>query len=546
MYEKLYHSLPKYKSIFFLLLTYSLMILRSGYEFGRSDQNEMMPYVLMLGNTNLFSADLFLSTIIKIVPNERWIFVHLLALGAKHLELWAFCLHFICAISLLSGMEKIARLYLKNFYLVWLSIIITLIVLYDKNLGGNELYYHYLLPGGMSKAVGIWGLYAFLKEKYFKSLIFFFFATLFHPLSGFQPGLVVIAVLWISTLREYTRFRQGNTPINFSKNILYTLFYFLTAGLWLILLKFALDHSATGGNPQDLFNIIFRFRTPHHHTPFSYPLWAYTLLSLLIWAAFSYSVKYKYDNLAFFLAITFVGGIIYIIGVELLESPLIGSFQWFKMTVWVKFLGIVCSLAAVETFLLQMGGIYATLFKSPVPFFIDLVGTSILIFFSWVVILFVPEILPWKVHYDLLGKQYKSDLVIDICLKAKQLTDEKAVFVHPLQMTELQYYGERSCYVDWKAFPRHPFWVKKWGERIEEVYGLSYEYPPQNKIAYADTFYKNLNMKRLSELSQKGVTHFITFAGIKVEGMELLAKNKEYQLYKINATFASVPKNPSE
>lgn len=513
------------------------MILRSGYEFGRCDQNEMMPYVLMLGNSKLFSADLFLSNILHIVPNERWTFVHLLALGANKLELWTFFLHFVCAVSLLRGMEKIAQLYIKNSYWVWLSIIITLIVLYNKNLGGNELYYHYLLPGGVSKAIGIWGLYAFLKEKYAHSLIFFFFATLFHPLSGFQPGLVILGVLFVNILREYTPFKQGRLSINLSKTILYTLFYFCTAGLWLVLLKYTLDHSATGGNPHDLYNIIFKFRTPHHHLPFSYPIWAYALLSFLIWAAFSYAVNGKYDHLAFFLAITFVGAIIYTIGVELFENSLIGAFQWFKMTIWVKFLGVVCIFATMETFLRKMGGIYASISQFPVPFFIDLVATSILIFFSWVIILFVPEILPWKVNYDLFGKQYKNDLVIDICLKAKQLTDENAVFVHPLNMTELQYYGERSCYVDWKAFPRHPFWVRKWGERIEEVYGLSYQYPPKNKIAYADTFYKNLNINKLSELSQKGVTHFITFATANVEGMELLAENKEYKLYKINSTF---------
>ena len=529
-----------------MLLTYSLLILRCGYEFGRCDQNEMMPYVLMLGNSKLFSADLFLSTIVSIVPNERWTFVHLLALWACKLELWTFILHFICSISLLRGMEKIASLYIKNDYVVWLSILITTLVLYNKNLGGNELYYHYLVPGGMSKAIGIWGLYAFLKEKYFQSLVFFFLATLFHPLSGFQPGLVVIAVLFANVIREYTPFKQGNLSVNVSKTLQYTLFYFGTAGLWLILLKYKLDHSAIGGNPQDLFNIIFRFRTPHHHLPFSYPIWAYTLLTILIWAAFSYSVKEKYDQLAFFLVITFVGGIVYIIGVELLESPLIASLQWFKMTIWVKFLGVVCVLAALETFLRQMGGKYLAFFNFKVPFFIDLVATSILILFSWVTIVFVPEILPWKVHYDLLDKQYKNDLVIDICLKAKQLTAENAVFVHPLNMTELQYYGERSCYVDWKAFPRHPFWVQKWGERIEEVYGLSYEYPPKNKNAYADTFYKNLNISRLSQLSEKGVTHFITFATANVEGMELLAENKEYKLYKINSTFASEPKNPSK
>lgn len=502
----------------FVSLMYCLLLLRWGYVFGRDDQNEILPYALWLNNPELFSMDLFLQGIVEIVPNERWLTAHVLALLGNFLELGVFVLHLLCTLTLLLGLDRVFRHFLQNKYLSWFAVFLTLIPLYLWNPGGNDLYYNLLIPATFAKALGIWGFYFWLKDKNYHAVLLFIPATLFHPIAGIQLAMLMFGVnLFLNYKNLFKDFHAFLYPF---------LLYMLTAFLFVLGIKLNYD---SGGSTQpnlDFFEQIFAFRNGHHYLPSQYPVKTWFVAGgswiLAFW-------KWKNKKIRTWLLLLLLGAITYTLGVEVLQSPTLAAFQWFKATIWLKVLGIAAFLQIIEDF---GKGNYSRLLAYRLNVLLEkgllMAGLAIGI----IVLAFYTHQLPWQVPFDF-GGQKHQDALVAICIEAKEATPIDAVFVHPFEVSEVPYYMERSAYISYKANLKQNAGAKIWSERIQEIYGLDYQKTYESKEKAAKNWFLGLDELTLRALRKKGINHILTYTSHELPEDWLLLQNEEWAVYEI-------------
>lgn len=502
----------------FVSLMYSLLLLRWGYVFGRSDQNEILPYALWLNHPELYPKDLFLQGIVNIIPNERWTTAHLLSLLGKFLEPGVFILHAICSLSLLYGLSRIFRHFLQSTYLSWIGIFLTLIVFYLWNPGANELYYNFLIPASFAKGLGIWAFYFWLKEKPYRAVFFLIPATLFHPIAGLQLAMLMFGVGFFMHIKSL--FKQPHI-------YLYPLLlYMLTAFVFVLAIK--LNYEAHGPSQPNsaFFKQIFDFRNGHHYLPSLYPMrnWIFAAgcWILAFW-------QWKERQIRLWLLLLLAGCIVYTFGVEVLESPTIAAFQWFKATIWLQILGLAALLKMIENFLLVRGPRIVDVRLAPA---LEKALLSAGLLGAVVVLLFFTAMIPWKAPFDL-GKQKQTDDLIAACIRAKAQTPIDALFIHPFEVSESQYYMQRSVYVSYKANLKQNAGAKIWSDRIAEIYGLSWQEFYPDKKAAAKKGFLSLGEEDLLALQKKGVTHILTYREHILPQKWLLFQHKNWSVYQL-------------
>ncbi|MDB9883333.1 hypothetical protein OAD66_09405, partial [Bacteroidia bacterium] len=61
------------------LITFLMLFLRWGYQYGSGDQVEILPYALKIQNSDLYTNDLFIYHLSDTPFNQRWAIGHLLS-----------------------------------------------------------------------------------------------------------------------------------------------------------------------------------------------------------------------------------------------------------------------------------------------------------------------------------------------------------------------------------------------------------------------------------------------------------------------------------
>ena len=124
---------------------------------------------------------------------------------------------------------------------------------------------------------------------------------------------------------------------------------------------------------------------------------------------------------------------------------------------------------------------------------------------------------------------------IAICKKAQITTEKNAVFIIPFEFTAMKFYGQRSCYVEFKAIAKNQRDIALWYQRIQRVYGLNYQ--AQNSgfalREQANSFLNNLQEEQLTYLQVEGVTHLICQSAAYQKQHQLLGLEGGYYLYKL-------------
>jgi len=226
-----------------------------------------------------------------------------------------------------------------------------------------------------------------------------------------------------------------------------------------------------------------------------------------------------------FILIGLAGIIVYAFAVDGLHNIFIGNFQFYKVTQWMKFLGVVAVFGFAEQFLGSVSLLRTSVEKSV------LISLSIL---SWVIILNFSNLLPYKVPFQLFGLKAQDDM-ISICEKIKEVTPRDAVFIQPFENTELKYYAQRSSYVEFKANVRNKIFVKEWAKRVEEVFSIN----PQMDLKgfslqqVADAYFYHSSKERLGLLKTKGVTHVLTKKEFPLSTGKLILQNDTYAVYQL-------------
>ncbi len=465
------------------LLGYVLLIAGHGYVFGHLGTMETFPYVKELAHPDLYPNDFYIEGIQSHFPDVRWIFVQWLRLFHITGPWPAFIAHLIVSLILMVGMLKVALLFTKNLTTSFLVVMLTLLVLYNHNLGGNELYYNSLAPSLLAKAMGVWSILFLLQKRINTAILLLIPVTFVHPMVGIQLFLLEnLAVLF-----SHKSARAQAIPW---KSIV---LYLMTAGVWIYYLQRSFSDAPVAS--AKIFEIL-KFRLGHHYFPSQYPLSSYLLLVpyfLLGWYFF-----WKENRLVFwFYTFSFLGILVYSAGVELAQIPTILSAQWFKTTIWLKFFSSIALMIFIEEKLLSK---FSFLRKLYTPLTIILfVGLGVFLFNK------LPQRQPTTL--DLPWRNAYNDR-IKIALLAKANTPKDALFVTPTDFTHLKYYGERSTYVDYKATIHFHSKLVEWYRRIQDIY-------PQTNTA-SDSNFRLIQHQfdpsptQLQHFKSLGITHIIT------------------------------------
>ncbi len=503
--------------LLFAVFAWSLLLLRFGYRFGTGDQVELLPYTLFLSNHSLYPHDFFIQGLHATVPNERTVMANLLLPFVNQLEVTMFLLHLFTTVTLVLGMERLTRRFIKNRYVGWLVVLVTLIPLNDYTLGNVDLYSDCFQASYLSVALVVWGLVHYLNRKYIQASVLLSVATFIQLLDGLDVMIVLTATLFWACLAKEVKWKYF---------ALFAGIYAATAGVYLISIfmgKAALVDSAC---EPHVFDILFLFRHPHHFIFASFSkAKIFAFLFFTATAVLFFALRSR--QLFRFTLIGLAGVLIYAFGVDGLHNIFIGNFQFYKLTQWFKFFGVI-GLAgfAIEIWEKYSHVIHRTKYE------LILLPTGIVV--AWVVILQFNTVLPYTVPFQLFGLKQHDDM-IDICRRVQQQTPADAVFVQPFENTELKYYAQRSSYVEFKANVRNRAFVCQWADRIKLVYGVG---PGQGLNGFAlqqaaDDYYYSLSSQQLAALKANGVTHLLTTKNKQPALGTFVTGNNSYEVYKL-------------
>jgi hypothetical protein len=505
----------KSPSIWFALFLWSVLILRFGYRFGTGDQVELLPYTLFLSDSSFFSFDFFIQGLHASVPNERTVMANLLLPFVNHLEVVSFLGQMLCTIFLVMGLEKLALRFIQNRYWAWLAIATALIPLNDFGLGNVEVYSECLQAGGVATAIIVWAINYFLDKRYLLAATLMSLATFIQLLDGLDVMLVLSVALFLLAIGKQT---------NWSNFFRFIAVFGSTAGVYLLFILLQKSGNSTISS-EFVFDVMFKFRHPHHFIFASFSIKKIVVFFLLSIIALQY-FKRASKPLFLFVAISSLGLFFYIIATDVFHFIPIANFQFYKVSQWVKFLGVLAMFAMMPSVLI----FFVHRFNLMLERTMLVVGTG----FSLVIILFFADKLPYQVPYQIFQLK-EREAIIHIAEEIKQATPKDAVFIQPFENTELKFYAQRSSYVEFKANVRHKLFVQEWYRRIGEVYGVNYMSDAQGFALQkmGNSHFEQLNQTQLVSLKNKGVTHLLYPLECVPALGTLLIKNEAYAVYQL-------------
>lgn len=395
----------------------------------------------------------------------------------------------LCAYLSILGLYRLFYLLCSSGLLTCLSIVLLLGPLDGINVGGNELFYNFLVPSLLAKTFSIWGWYFFFKPqpRGKASYLLWALAALAQPLVGLQCFLLAVAIQGLEMLRT----RTWNSDF---------LVWVVVAGPWLGAL---LSTSHQTGEVWDLLV----FRDAHHYYPPSFPFLHLILLGgLSLWAlaVHGWNVRIRY-----FILLVMAGCIIYTLGIWMHSSFLLKT-QWFKTTIWLKALGSAGGLYFVYQLIIHRVGI--------------ILGVIILLSIRlW----FQPAVTPY--HFPWL--QPTAD-EIKIANVARLLTPVHASFIVPFDFSTFRYYSQRSLFVDYKSVAHHGVYFERWQPRIQAIYGLPLRLPGNTNEhrLLANKHYAQLTQEQLKSFP---VDFMVTDSTQSYSTWPILATAGRYVLYQI-------------
>lgn len=516
-----------------LLSIYFIMVLRWGYEFGRNDQMQTLAYAHLLAYPDSYPHDFYLQGVHAHVPNERFAFSWLLSLAPDHLFLVSLIGHVLFSLLLLHYMERIASLFIRRAWLRWLALLVLFIPLYGVNLGGNELWYNSFFVSNVVKTVGMAALWWLLNGHFQRAMLVACVLPLLQPVVGIQLyGLISATTFSLLVCQSNFLRSKGVANISgFSSRAVQTIhwrdwigwnaLWWISGGLWILFLHFYFEEVPVP-EPDRFFDILFRFRAPHHYWPPSWSLRSWLVEGGILLFGLLYFARTN-RMLFHWFAWSLLACVLYLVGMVWLQWTEIGALQGFKVSIWLEFLGVVALFGAAEPILVYLVPEALQRHSQAILLSLGLIAGGILGFAA-------PRI-PWQVPFDF-NPECRNDPAVNISREAKHISGPDALFLHPIGFTELKVYGERSSYVDYKVLVHTRAAMHEWYRRIGVLYkcGLEDGSPASERYTKADEAFANLTPDELDLLAAEGATHLLTYRSVSLP-YPVLAENAEWVIY---------------
>lgn len=412
-----------------LLSTFGILIILyqcHGFIAFNNDTIETIPYAQWLHDSTIFSKDFHIQYISNQFPNERYWISWTLHFFPNAMLIASMLFHFLFSVMLISGMLRLAEFILDDLNLSALSVILTLGLLYNFNIGGNELYYNMYVSSLAGKALGVWSIYFFITKKIFISALMLGIATLCQPLVGIQLFIILSGVHLLEK-KSFIVWAQ------------WILVYGIIGGIWFVLL---LLHQKTDSSSLYQFSDIIYSRIGHHFYPSLFS-WKKSIPIVLIIVYGMYQFYSLSKSIFYFFLMSIIGIFVYLIGIYL-DKDIVLSTQWMKTTIWLKFFGCIALVYPFST-----------------AMFIEQKRWKIFL----LTLALVGSLILNRPTYDY---EYDKGLIKYV----KENTEVDALFIVPLEMTDFRARTKRSTYFDYKAMIHHRPHIYEWAERLKKVYNI--------------------------------------------------------------------------
>ncbi|NBC17765.1 MAG: hypothetical protein GVY18_10670 [Bacteroidetes bacterium] len=443
-----------------------LYVLRFGYDYGTSDQDEVIPYLLHLLKPELFASDWFVQAQVTDL-NVRTVVVWLLRGPAEVLPVWlVVLLAFVAVWLLLAGaVWALTDHFTGDRVAAAIAVVLTLVMTPQWTLGGNDLAHSMLVPSMMGWALALWGLWAALQERWLFAGALLGLATWMQALVGLQvAGIIGIWLLVRRWNRRHSLLGQAARRAVVKFIVAVVLVSAPVLGPILIgQVAPTPDPSAT----PSLFYIMAQFRLPHHYLPSAFPVESYVkfggILLLGGWGLFWLHRRSRLAHPTFVAtALATVAGLA-IVGTlctEVVPWLFVAKLQLFKATVVAKLLALVGISGAVTALLpgalkrfaqgsLRLGRVGLLLVTS-------LWGIALLG-------------LTWPgsplYHLNRPGVRLQSERGA-LMTWAQRHTPTEAQFAVPPSWSDFRTYAQRSIVVNFKAIPYREPLIREWFARL--------------------------------------------------------------------------------
>ncbi|MEM6645269.1 MAG: DUF6798 domain-containing protein [Bacteroidota bacterium] len=309
---------------------------RFGYGYGYSDQDDVLPFVMALGDGARFASDWFVQEQLASLNVRTYVAYGLWALGLLLPLEWAVCLVYIASFGLLaSGLYRVYMAATKHQMASLGGVFVALVLTPQWTLGGNDLAHSMFVPSMLAWGVVLHGLHAAQRQRWGVAGVLVGLSVIVQALVGLQVGLVLGVLLLIHAVRE----RRWRPVVVFSGGVLLASSPMLVPLVGQVLAAAPLPDSG-----PSIRTILAEYRAPHHYLVSAFPPRAWLRFGLLLalglgtagWLAYRRPKTPQLRPALVLLAI--VGGMLLGAAVFTLVWPntLVLKLQLFKLTVLAK------------------------------------------------------------------------------------------------------------------------------------------------------------------------------------------------------------------
>ncbi len=437
-----------------VLATLALFVLRFGYDWGTSDQDEFLPLLLHMAQPGLLASDAFVS-----MQQDTWSvrsafvwLLHGLRFGVVPLGAVVLVVYVLSWVTSALAIARLTTSYSTGTLAPLLSVPAVLLVTVHWAPGGNDIVYSMLVPEMVAWSLALWAAVKLTSasSRAVVSGLLCGLATWMHVLVGLQLGVVFL--LWLMMDRSRRAHVVG-----------FGVTWLLLSGppVYLVLAGVGLGAEST--------YILTHVRAPHHYLPGHVPVkdWLY-FAALLTAAAFS---LYRYPEyfrtgkarpqLVQLVSITtmlLTGGLVL---VALWPTGPWTAAQPFKLAVPVRVLSVITisCLAGSELSRRLPVRLAHGLRRLVAPAaLIVVVSSGILIALSsyW-----HDRALPFR--------SAERVQMYTLAHRVRSETTPQAIVVVPPDWTGFQFASKRAQWVSFKAFPFEEDAVMRWKEQLERI-----------------------------------------------------------------------------
>ena len=444
------------------LAAVALFVFRYGYGFGYSDQDEFLPLVGFLLDSDLFQNDWFVMMQADGF-SIRWPVALLVALPGTFLPVWAVVLglHLLTGVGSALAVAKLSYRVFGNAAAAIGSVMAVFVVTTRFNPGGNDILHAMLVPSSIAWCLILWAIVMMHERRAFASGTLLGAATLFHPLLGLQTGSLLLLIGLLLPNWPWSAWRRQALPY----------------AVFLIPLVFLL--SSIGSSTQEATYILTHVRAPHHYLPetFAPQSWGYLAVLLVTSAAligfdrFPESLRTvgtddrlqltRWDR-AVLGRMLLVPAVVLVLSLTLTTWPLEwGTAQ--RLQPWAAS-PLIRVLAAATVAGYAASWIFSR-WSGPVPASKTMLvrrGNNASPFLALVLLFFAFS----GKGGDIRGTSSSNQELFDW---ARENARDNAVFVIPPSMTGFQYGTKHAQYVSFKSFPFAPEPTLEWRNRLNQI-----------------------------------------------------------------------------